>query len=98
MTTSQSRCARSIRAAIGRWRRRARRLIAKAATELEAIRSRNVFPKWGVSWGTHPNFMGHDGCFRCHNSDLVSQDDQKRSISQSCTTCHRIEKMKEPVE
>src|SRR5205823_1562099 len=26
-------------------------VIAKAATELEAIRSRNVFPKWGVSWG-----------------------------------------------
>src|SRR5262249_53347763 len=27
----------------------------------------------------------------------VSQDSEKRSISQSCTVCHRIEKMEEPV-
>jgi c(7)-type cytochrome triheme protein len=71
--------------------------ISKAATELVAIRSRNVFPEWGVDWGTHPNFLSHDGCYRCHNSELVSQDDQRRSISQSCTVCHRIEKRNEPV-
>lgn len=71
--------------------------ITKAAAELTSIRGRNVFPEWAVNWGTHPNFLGHDGCFRCHNSDLVSQDAEKRPISQNCSVCHRIEKLDEPV-
>ncbi|HEU0121886.1 MAG TPA: cytochrome c3 family protein [Bryobacteraceae bacterium] len=71
--------------------------IAKAAAELTAIRGRNVFPEWGVQWGTHPNFLSHDGCFRCHDPELVSQDAERRPVSKSCSTCHRIEKLDEPV-
>lgn len=71
--------------------------ITKAAAELTAIRDRNVFPEWRVDWGTHPNFLGHDGCFRCHDAELISQDKERRNISQSCSACHRIEKLDEPV-
>lgn len=71
--------------------------ITKAAGELAAIRGRNVFPEWGVDWGTHPNYQSHLGCFRCHNEELVSQDAQKKPIGKNCATCHRIEKLDEPV-
>ncbi|BDC50791.1 hypothetical protein F183_A31070 [Bryobacterales bacterium F-183] len=71
--------------------------IVNAALEIETIRDRNVFPEFAVDWGTHPNFLGHNGCFRCHNSDLVSQDASRRTITQDCTACHRIEKKDEPV-
>lgn len=71
--------------------------IVKAAAELTAIRDRNIFPQWGVDWGTHPSFLGHNGCFRCHNQELVSQDSDQRPITQSCSVCHRIEKLNEPV-
>lgn len=72
--------------------------IKKASDELALIRSRNLFPEWGLDWGTHPNYKGHLGCFRCHNSELVSQDSQKKPIGNACTTCHRIEKRNEPIE
>jgi c(7)-type cytochrome triheme protein len=71
--------------------------IAKAASELTAIRNRNVFPQWGVDWGTHTNFMSHGGCYRCHDPEFVSQDSQKRSISKSCSVCHTVETLNEPV-
>jgi c(7)-type cytochrome triheme protein len=71
--------------------------ITKASAELVSIRDRNLFPEWGVDWGTHPNYKSHLGCFRCHNDELVSQDSQKRPIGRNCTTCHRIEKLDEPV-
>ena len=56
---------------------------------LLAIYQRNVFPEFGVKWGTYPNNLGHadnDGCFRCH--DESHSTPQKKTITQDCSTCH----------
>jgi DmsE family decaheme c-type cytochrome len=74
--------------------------ISRAGVELAAIRNRNVFPEWGVNWGTHPNHSGHEdfpGCFRCHNDELVSQDQARTLIGNDCSVCHAIESVGEPI-
>ena len=56
-----------------------------------AIYARNVFPEMKVSWGVHPNHIGHEdflGCFRCHDDNHKNADG--RVISQDCETCHTI--------
>ena len=66
-----------------RWRPR--------AVALPAIYKRNVFPDMRVTWGTHPNHVGHEdfpGCFRCHDESHKAKDG--RTISQDCETCHAI--------
>lgn len=63
--------------------------IARSAQALAGIFSRNVFPDMRVSWGVHPNNLGHTdfpGCFRCHDDAHVSGDGKK--ITQDCTSCH----------
>lgn len=53
--------------------------------------ARNVFPSMNVGWGTYPDFRDHrseSGCYRCHSSDLVSDDGVK--IPTRCETCHTI--------
>jgi hypothetical protein len=62
---------------------------AKALTE---IYSRNVFPFMKVTWGTHPNNLGHNdypGCFRCHDGNHQTKDG-KKSITNDCSTCHNL--------
>ena len=54
--------------------------------------SRNVFPAMNVTWGTHPNNIGHmdaPGCFRCHDDNHKTKDG--RVIKQDCELCHAIE-------
>ena len=51
----------------------------------------NVFPFMKVTWGTHPNHIGHQeypGCFRCHDGDHVAKDGT--SITQDCSACHNL--------
>jgi hypothetical protein len=51
----------------------------------------NVFPAMKVTWGTHPNNLGHTdspGCFRCHDDQHKSTDG--RVIRQDCDLCHDI--------
>jgi hypothetical protein len=65
--------------------------IEVAATEVQAIYARNVFPEMKVGWGVHPNHIGHEdflGCFRCHDDNHKNADG--RAISQDCETCHTI--------
>lgn len=74
--------------------------ISRTSRELAAIRNRNVFPEWGVNWGTHPNQSGHEnfpGCFRCHNDQLVLQDATQTPIGASCSACHAVETVGEPI-
>jgi hypothetical protein len=62
-----------------------------AIAELQAIWKRNVFPKMNLTWGTHPNNLGHEqfpGCFRCHDDKLV--DANEKSIGQDCEACHKV--------
>ena len=66
-------------------------LVKAAAAELVTLYSQNVFPDMKVTWGTHPNNIGHmsyPGCFRCHDGDHVSQDG--KTITQDCANCHNL--------
>lgn len=44
-----------------------------------------------VTWGTHPNNLGHNdypGCFRCHDGSHNTKDG--KSIDNDCSTCHNL--------
>jgi len=63
--------------------------IATAGAALAEIYSRNVFPEYGVTWGTYPDNRGHQtapGCFRCHDGDHVTATGEK--ITNNCFRCH----------
>jgi hypothetical protein len=66
--------------------------LVKASGEgLVNIFTHNVFPEMKVTWGTHPNNLGHmsyPGCFRCHDGDHNSKDG--KSITQDCAACHNL--------
>ena len=66
-------------------------LVKKAGDELVLLYSQNVFPDMKMTWGTHPNHIGHmsyPGCFRCHDGDHVAKDGS--SITQDCAACHNL--------
>jgi hypothetical protein len=68
-----------------------RALVEQSADNVAKIYLRNVFPDMSVSWGAHPNNLGHNdspGCFRCHDGSHVSADGQ--AISNDCTACHNL--------
>jgi len=65
--------------------------VDQAAKTLVAIYDSNVFPDMKVTWGTHPNNVGHTsspGCFRCH--DVSHNDKKANSITQDCAACHNL--------
>jgi acyl-CoA thioesterase FadM len=73
-----------------------RETLETAIREIQAIYSRNVFPEMNLTWGTHPNNIGHErftGCFRCH--DEAHQSKEGKTISQDCSLCHTILAMEE---
>jgi NapC/NirT cytochrome c family protein len=60
-----------------------------AATQ--AAYERNVFPKMGLGWASHPDHLGHEnfpGCFRCHDGEHKSADG--RVITSECDACHAV--------
>jgi hypothetical protein len=66
-------------------------LVQAAGTELATLYCQNVFPDMKVTWGTHPNNIGHmsyPGCFRCHDGDHVSKGG--KTITQDCANCHNL--------
>jgi nitrate/TMAO reductase-like tetraheme cytochrome c subunit len=66
-------------------------LVSKAGKELALLYSQNVFPSMKVTWGTHPNHIGHmsyPGCFRCHDGDHTAKDGT--AIPQDCSVCHNL--------
>ncbi len=66
-------------------------LVKAAGTELATLYCQNVFPDMKVTWGTHPNNIGHmayPGCFRCHDGDHVSKGG--KTITQDCANCHNL--------
>jgi hypothetical protein len=65
--------------------------IDQAAQALVSIYSRNVFPFMKVTWGTHPDNVGHNaypGCFRCHDGNHNTKGG--KSITNDCTVCHNL--------
>jgi hypothetical protein len=68
-----------------------RTVVEQAGAEVARIYLRNVFPDMRVTWGTHPNNIGHNdspGCFRCHDGSHTSADGQ--TIPNDCSTCHEV--------
>jgi hypothetical protein len=68
-----------------------RALVQQAGQAVANIYLRNVFPDMRVTWGTHPNNLGHNdspGCFRCHDGNHTSADGQ--TITNDCSACHQI--------
>jgi nitrate/TMAO reductase-like tetraheme cytochrome c subunit len=65
--------------------------VQAAGEELATIYSQNVFPEMKVTWGTHPNHLGHTsdpGCFRCHDGGHAAKSGD--SITQDCAACHNL--------
>lgn len=65
--------------------------VNRAVAAIQQLYRRNVFPTMKVSWGSHPNNIGHTdfpGCFRCHDDNHRSADGHV--ISQDCNLCHTI--------
>jgi len=68
-----------------------RTVVEQAGAEVARIYLRNIFPDMRVTWGTHPNNIGHNdspGCFRCHDGSHTSADGQ--TISNDCSACHNL--------
>ncbi|MGA3345082.1 MAG: NapC/NirT family cytochrome c [Terracidiphilus sp.] len=66
-------------------------LVKTASDELVTLYSQNVFPYMKVTWGTHPNHIGHmsyPGCFRCHDGEHAAKDGS--AITQDCSACHNL--------
>ncbi|HUX27140.1 MAG TPA: NapC/NirT family cytochrome c, partial [Terracidiphilus sp.] len=66
-------------------------LVKSAGQELVTLYCQNVFPDMKVTWGTHPNHIGHmsyPGCFRCHDGDHTAKDGT--TIPQDCAVCHNL--------
>ena len=65
--------------------------VQRAGEEVARIYMRNIFPDMQVTWGTHPNNLGHInslGCFRCHDGSHTSADG--RTITNDCSACHKM--------
>jgi hypothetical protein len=65
--------------------------IDDAAKALAAIYGQNVSPFMKVTWGTHPNNIGHNdypGCFRCHDGSHSTKEG--KSIDNDCSVCHNL--------
>jgi hypothetical protein len=68
-----------------------RAVVEQAGAEVARIYLRNIFPDMRVTWGTHPNNIGHNdspGCFRCHDGSHTSADGQ--TITNDCSACHQV--------
>ncbi|MGO9936119.1 MAG: NapC/NirT family cytochrome c [Terracidiphilus sp.] len=66
-------------------------LVKSAGDELVTLYSQNVFPFMKVTWGTHPNNIGHmsyPGCFRCHDGSHTATNG--KTIPQDCSVCHNL--------
>src|ERR1700691_2052192 len=54
-------------------------LVQQAGQEVANIYLRNIFPDMHVTWGTHPNNLGHNdspGCCRCHDLNHTSAESE----------------------
>ena len=68
-----------------------RALVEQSAENVASIYMQNIFPDMKVTWGVHPNNLGHNdfpGCFRCHDGSHTSADGQ--TISNDCSACHNL--------
>jgi hypothetical protein len=65
--------------------------IDSAIKEVQGIYARNIDDHMRITWGTHPENIGHEdfpGCFRCHDDNHKSSTG--KVITQDCDKCHTI--------
>jgi nitrate/TMAO reductase-like tetraheme cytochrome c subunit len=62
--------------------------IKEAEQALVACYRRNIFPDMNIGWNTYPSMSTHEGCWRCHNNDLVNA--RGETLAFDCTHCHSI--------
>jgi NapC/NirT cytochrome c family, N-terminal region len=70
--------------------------LTNAVEGAKAIYAQNIFPDMKVTWGVHPNNIGHmefPGCFRCHDGNHVAEGG--KTIPNDCSTCHDLLAMEE---
>ena len=61
--------------------------VEAAGKVLAAEWTRNNFPDMKVTWGTYSNYLGHDGCYRCHDERHANAKGDV--VKQSCSgACH----------
>jgi len=68
-----------------------RAAVESAAGAVRDVYLRNIFPDMKITWGTHPNNIGHEdflGCFRCHDGNHVAEGG--KAIASDCDSCHNI--------
>lgn len=63
-------------------------LLEQAVRGTQQAYSENIFPDMNVRWDTYPDFIGHKGCFRCHDGSFKSSEG--KTISRDCDLCHLI--------
>lgn len=64
-------------------------LIRQAVASAKGIYSRSIFPNMNVTPATYPNWIGHDGCFRCHGQLVATTGPNAgQTLGASCLTCH----------
>jgi nitrate/TMAO reductase-like tetraheme cytochrome c subunit len=74
--------------------RQKKELVDSAIVAVKEIYLRNIFPSMKITWGTHPNHIGHGGndlaggCFRCHDGNHKAVDG--RVIRNDCESCHTL--------
>lgn len=74
----------------------ARAQLGSAADAIAAIWLRNIYPSMKITWGTYPDFSGHNGCMRCHDGEHTTADEEP--ITNECANCHTMlaEKERDP--
>jgi hypothetical protein len=63
--------------------------IDAAGSAIGDIYAVNVFPEMEVWWDTYPDHIGHEqseGCFRCHNRRMRTEE--REQVSNDCENCH----------
>jgi hypothetical protein len=63
------------------------------AAEVQAIYRGNFFPEMKADWRAYPNNIGHknwNGCFRCHNDELLFGGQTLTITQNDCNSCHTI--------
>jgi hypothetical protein len=64
--------------------------VSRAASALQGVYRRNVFPAMKVTWGVYPENRGHidtPGCVRCHDDEHKTKDGT--AINGDCEYCHK---------
>jgi hypothetical protein len=65
--------------------------VTASAQALVKIYERNIYPEMKITWGVHPNQLGHEdngGCFRCHDGSHKGPDG--KLITADCEACHSV--------